>query len=34
MAVVDALPYNELGKLPRRAAVEVIMSTSRTEEVS
>ena len=32
--VVDSLPYNELGKLPRRAAVEVIMSASRTEEVS
>ncbi len=32
LAVVDALPYNELGKLPRRAAVELIVSAGDAEE--
>ncbi len=31
IVVVDALPYNELGKLPRRAAVELITSARREE---
>ncbi len=34
VVVVDALPYNELGKLPRRVAVELIMSATRTEDGS
>lgn len=33
VAVVDSLPYNELGKLPRRAAVDLITSHCQSEEV-